>query len=54
MEEKIDIIKYEPKDNKTLTKCPKGDNSNVGSCGCKICPYFLSIDYEKKEVRCYR
>lgn len=46
------VIDFRVEGDITMTKCPKGDNSNVGSCGCRVCPYHLFIDYEKKQVRC--
>jgi len=52
MEEKIQEVKYEAKDGQTITKCPYGDNSNVGSCGCGICPYHISNDKINKVVCC--
>jgi len=52
MEEEIQKIKYESKDSIAITKCPYGDNSNVGSCGCRICPYHVKIDFKNKVVYC--
>ena len=46
------VIDFEVEGDITITKCPRGDNSNVGSCGCRICPYHLYVDMEKRQVRC--
>lgn len=52
MEEKIQKINYDAKDGQSITKCPYGDNSNVASCGCRICPYHIKVDEDNKVVHC--
>ena len=36
----------------SITKCPFGDNSFVGSAGCRMCPAHLSLDVDQKIVCC--
>lgn len=35
-----------------VTKCPFGENGNVGSVWCQKCKYFVSVNYENNTVEC--